>query len=156
MVSLLPLGAPPSDPAALLLLRRLCPLTRPRSDPKEFPATRLHPAGHGLDQDSDENPLDCRGHHRLPGSWSSDLRWSDRYILGNACAITIERCLEKKAIVPGSHSDGSHSAGEQVLNPLPLIITESVASVVIRLHLNGERKQYFLTEEKETPQTIKW
>ena len=47
---------------------------------------------------------------------------------GNACAITIEHCLDKEAIIPGSHSDGSHSAGEQVLNPLPLIITESVAS----------------------------
>ena len=47
---------------------------------------------------------------------------------GKAGAITIEHCLDKEAIILGSHSDGSHSAGEQMLNTLPLIITESVAS----------------------------
>lgn len=47
---------------------------------------------------------------------------------GNACAITLEHCLDKEAIILGSHSDGSYSAREQMLNPLPLIITESVAS----------------------------
>ena len=116
--------------------------------------------------------MDCRGHHRLHGFWSSDLRGSDRYILGcdtffcastvlvgpinravelgllvvclgsqhfkdplpnttlalahvasvnhpkvakafgqiapgNAGAITIEHCLDKEAIILGSHTDGS-------------------------------------------------
>jgi len=45
---------------------------------------------------------------------------------GNAGAITIEHCLDKEAIILGSHSNGSHSAGEQMLNTLPLVITESV------------------------------
>ena len=47
---------------------------------------------------------------------------------GNASAITIEHCLDKEAIILGSHSDSSHSAGEQMLNTLPLIITESISS----------------------------
>ena len=34
---------------------------------------------------------------------------------GNAGAITIEHCLDKEAIILGSHSDGSHSAEEQML-----------------------------------------
>ena len=36
--------------------------------------------------------MDCRGHHRLHGFWSSDLHWSDRYILGCDtffCASTV-------------------------------------------------------------------
>ena len=47
---------------------------------------------------------------------------------GNAHAITMEYCLDKEANILGSHSDGSNSAGEQVLDALPLIITERVAS----------------------------
>ena len=66
----------------LVLQRRLCLLAVPGSNPIGLPATRQHPLGHGLDRDSDENPLDCRGHHRLHGFWSSGLHWSDRYILG--------------------------------------------------------------------------
>ena len=50
-----------------------------RSDPKELPATRPHPAGHGLDLDLNENPLDCRAHHRLHRFWLSDLHWSDTF-----------------------------------------------------------------------------
>jgi hypothetical protein len=48
--------------------------------------------------------------------------------LGIACAITVECYLDKETIILGSHSNGSNSAGEQVLNTLPLIITESIAS----------------------------
>ena len=48
--------------------------------------------------------------------------------LGNTDPITVEHCLDKEAIIFGSHSDCAHSAGEQVLDTLPLIITESVAS----------------------------
>ena len=79
--SLLPLDALPSERAALLLQCRQCLLVGSRSDPKELPATRPHPAGHGLDLDLNENPLDCRAHHRLHRFWLSDLHWSDRYIL---------------------------------------------------------------------------
>ena len=42
---------------------------------------------------------------------------------GNARTITLEHCLDKEAIIFGSHSDGSESAWEQVLDALPLIIT---------------------------------
>ncbi|MGB1134986.1 MAG: hypothetical protein ACPG4O_13220 [bacterium] len=42
--------------------------------------------------------------------------------------ITLEHRLEKEAIIFDSHSDGSNSDGEQVHDPLLLIITESVAS----------------------------
>ena len=67
---------------------------------------------------------------------------------GNACAITIEHCLDKEAIILGSHSDGSHSAGEQVLNTLPLIITESIASGGHGTSLQlGKEKGFFLQEE---------
>ena len=74
---------------------------------------------------------------------------------GNACAITIEHCLDKEAIILGSHSDGSHSAGEQMLNTLPLIITESIASVVIGLLFDWERKKFFSSKKNDVPQTIK-
>ena len=47
---------------------------------------------------------------------------------GNTYPITVEHRLDKEAIIFGSHSDCAHSAGEQVLDTLPLIITESVAS----------------------------
>jgi hypothetical protein len=67
---------------------------------------------------------------------------------GNACAITIEHCLDKEAIILGSHSDGSHSAREQVLNPLPLIITESITSGDHRTSLQlGKDKGVSLQEE---------
>jgi hypothetical protein len=66
----------------------------------------------------------------------------------NACAITIEHCLDEEAIILGSHSDGSHSAGEQMLNPLPLIITESIASDGHGISLQlGKEKGFFLQEE---------
>jgi hypothetical protein len=71
---------------------------------------------------------------------------------GNAGAITIEHCLDKEAIILGSHSDGSHSAGEQMLNPLPLIITESVASGGHGTSLPlGKEKGFFLQEERCPP-----
>ena len=41
--------------------------------------------------------------------------------------ITLEHRLDKEAIIFDSHSDGSQSAGKQVLDALPLIITESIA-----------------------------
>ena len=47
---------------------------------------------------------------------------------GNAGAITIEHCLDKEVIILGSHTDGADSAGEQMLNTLPLIITKSIVS----------------------------
>ena len=74
---------------------------------------------------------------------------------GNAGAITIEHCLDKEAIILGSHSDGSHSAGEQMLNTLPLIITESVASVIMGLLFNREKKKGFSFKKSDVPQTIK-
>ena len=67
---------------------------------------------------------------------------------GNACAITIEHCLDKEAIILGSHSEDSDSAGEQVLNTLPLIITESIASGGHGPSLQlGKEKGFFLQEE---------
>ena len=68
---------------------------------------------------------------------------------GNAGAITIERCLDKEAIILGNHSDGSHSAGEQMLNTLPLIITESVAFSGHETYLQlVVEKGFFLKEER--------
>ena len=67
---------------------------------------------------------------------------------GNAGAITIEHCLDKEAIILGSHSDGSHSAREQMLNTLPLIITESISSGGHRTSLQlGKEKGFFLQKE---------
>jgi hypothetical protein len=75
---------------------------------------------------------------------------------GNAGAITIEHCLDKEAIILGSHSDGSHSAGEQMLNTLPLIITESVASGGHGTSLQlGKEKGFFSSKKNDIPQTIK-
>ena len=54
MESPLPLGAAPSDPAALLSQRRQCLPAGPGSDPKELTAACQHPLGHGLDQDLDK------------------------------------------------------------------------------------------------------
>jgi hypothetical protein len=71
---------------------------------------------------------------------------------GNACAITVEYCLDKEAIIPGSHSDGSRSAREQMLNPLPLIITESIASGRHWTSLPlGKEKEFFLQGERCPP-----
>jgi hypothetical protein len=67
---------------------------------------------------------------------------------GNAGAITIEHCLDKEAIILGSHSDGSHSAGEQMLHPL-LIITESRASWGHQIHL--QKRKGLFPEENDTP-----
>ena len=47
---------------------------------------------------------------------------------GIACEITLEHCIHKEQISISTHSDGANSAGERVLNTLPLIITESIAS----------------------------
>ena len=67
---------------------------------------------------------------------------------GNACTITIEHCLDKEAMILGSHSNSSHSAGEQVLNTLLLIITESIASGGHGTSLQlGKEKGLFLQEE---------
>ena len=67
---------------------------------------------------------------------------------GDTNAITIEHCLDEGAIILGSHSDGSHSAGEQMLNTLPLIITESIASDGHGISLQlGKEKGVFLQEE---------
>jgi len=71
---------------------------------------------------------------------------------GNAGALTIGHCLDKEAIIPGSNSDSSHSTGEQVLNTLPLIITESVASGSHWTSLPlGKEKGFFLQEERCPP-----
>ena len=67
---------------------------------------------------------------------------------GNVCAITIEHCLDKEAIILGSHSEDSDSAGEQVLNTLPLIIRESIASGGHGTSLQlGKEQGFFLQEE---------
>ena len=67
---------------------------------------------------------------------------------GNAGAITIEHCLDKEAIILGSHSDGSNSAREQMLNTLPLIITESISSGGNSTSLQlGKEKDFFLQKE---------
>ena len=67
---------------------------------------------------------------------------------GNARVITVEHCLDKEAIILGSHSAGSHSAGEQVLDALLLIITESIASGGMGLLLKGESKKAFPPKRK--------
>ena len=61
--------------------------------------------------------------------------------LGNTDPITVEHCLDKEAIIFGSHSDCANSAGEQVLDTLPLIITESVASGSHWTLLNREKEK---------------
>ena len=67
---------------------------------------------------------------------------------GDTDLITVEHCLDKEAIILGSHSDGSYSTREQMLNPLPLIITESVASGGNGTSLQlGKGKGFFLQEE---------
>ena len=74
---------------------------------------------------------------------------------GNAGAITIEHCLDKEAIILGSHSDGSYSAREQMLNPLPLIITESVAPGGHGTSLQLGKENGFSSKKNDIPQTIK-
>ena len=64
-------------------------------------------------------------------------------------AITVEPRLDKKTIVLGSHSYCAQSAGKQVLNPLPLIITESKASWGHQIHLQKGKGPF--PKENETP-----
>ena len=54
----------------------------PRSDPKWFPATRLHPCRSWAWPVLIWKPVGLWGHHRLHGFWSLDLRGRNRYILG--------------------------------------------------------------------------
>ena len=80
--SRLPSGASPSDPAALLFsVGNVCH-QGPRSDPKWFPATRLHPCRSWAWPVLIWKPVGLWGHHRLHGFWSLDLRGRNRYILG--------------------------------------------------------------------------
>jgi len=70
---------------------------------------------------------------------------------GDTDTITGKYCLDKEAIIFGSHYEGSHSAREQVLNTLPLLITESVASDGHGTSLQeGKEKGFFLQKERCT------
>ena len=47
---------------------------------------------------------------------------------GDACPITIEHRLDKQTIILGNYPNRANFAGEQVINTLPPIITESITS----------------------------
>ena len=84
---------------------------------------------------------------------SPESRQSVRADRARECLLDNDRALPRQeAIILGSHSDGSHSAREQMLNPLPLIITESVASGGHGTSLPlGKEKGFFLQEERCPP-----
>ena len=46
---------------------------------------------------------------------------------GNAGAITIQDRLDEQAIVRRGHADGARAAGQPVLDPVPLVIAESIS-----------------------------
>jgi hypothetical protein len=61
--------------------------------------------------------------------------------LGDACPITIEHRLDKQTIILGNHPNRANSAGEQVINTLPPVITESITSGVHRVPLKCENEK---------------
>jgi hypothetical protein len=46
----------------------------------------------------------------------------------NACPVTIENCFDKQPVVTGAHTYPSFAPGQQVLDPLPLVVTQCIAA----------------------------
>jgi len=47
---------------------------------------------------------------------------------GNACAIPVKHRLDKQSVVLGSDTDMPFTAGQKVLDTLPLVITKGIAA----------------------------
>ncbi len=47
---------------------------------------------------------------------------------GNAGAVAVEHSLDEQAVVPGGHAHMPGAAGQQVLDPLPLVVAQGIAA----------------------------